>query len=50
MSKVRAFTIKQVAEQTGISEDTIRYYERLCCCLGQNGKKTDIASIKRGHL
>jgi len=25
----RTYTIKQTAEQTGISEDTIRYYERI---------------------
>ena len=25
----QTFTIKQVAEQTGISEDTIRYYEKI---------------------
>ncbi len=29
METEHAFTIKQTAEQTGISEDTIRYYEKI---------------------
>lgn len=29
MQKEQTFTIKQTAKQTGISEDTIRYYEKI---------------------
>ncbi|RRJ65841.1 MerR family transcriptional regulator [Paenibacillus oralis] len=29
MKEAEAFSIKQAAEQTGISEDTIRYYEKI---------------------
>lgn len=29
MKEEKTFTIKQTAEQTGISEDTIRYYEKI---------------------
>ncbi len=29
MREEQTFTIKQAAEQTGISEDTIRYYEKI---------------------
>ncbi|WP_410767759.1 MerR family transcriptional regulator [Fontibacillus sp. BL9] len=29
MGEERTFTIKQTAEQTGITEDTIRYYEKI---------------------
>lgn len=29
MKEEQSFTIKQTAEQTGISEDTIRYYEKI---------------------
>ncbi|MFD1884914.1 MerR family transcriptional regulator [Paenibacillus wenxiniae] len=48
------FTIKQVAEQTGISEDTIRYYERIALlpkiARKQNGhrmyRSADIGTIQ----
>ncbi|GIP19320.1 MerR family transcriptional regulator [Paenibacillus montaniterrae] len=50
-----AFTIKQVAEQTGISEDTIRYYEKIMLLpraeRKENGhrfyRKEDIYRIKQ---
>ncbi|MGM1021759.1 MAG: MerR family DNA-binding transcriptional regulator [Bacillota bacterium] len=29
MSEERSFSIKEILEQTGLSEDTIRYYEKI---------------------
>jgi MerR family copper efflux transcriptional regulator len=29
LSEVKAFTIKETSEQTGLTEDTIRYYEKI---------------------
>lgn len=43
----QTFTIKQVAEQTGISEDTIRYYEKIMLLPQAERKENRHRSIEK---
>lgn len=47
MKAEQTFTIKETAVQTGISEDTIRYYEKIALLPGRTGRTTGIAFTGR---